>query len=73
MIRKKPNKPRRRLAVQAAAMRQKGYVTPIEASKIGGCARVTIYFWMNTGKIKHKRMGGARYVNLASLREYLAG
>lgn len=56
---------------QVVQMQKRGFITAAAAAEIAGVARVTIYYWLNTGKVRAVKKGEARYVDRQSLREYL--
>jgi excisionase family DNA binding protein len=50
-----------------------GYVTASDAASRLGKSRPTIYRWLNTGKLSGLRIGGTRFVELASLGRVVEG
>lgn len=56
---------------QAERMRRRGYVPVAEAAKRAGVTTSAVYQWLDGGAVKGARVGPARYVNVASLDDYL--
>lgn len=50
---------------------QEGYVTVSDAASIAGVNIVTVYRWIDRRWIKGDRIGRARFVNLASLKNFI--
>ena len=48
-----------------------GYEKASPLARRLGVSVQTLYRWVDTGKVRGTKVGGTRYVHIASLREYL--
>ena len=62
---------RRRLPIETIA--ELAWARIADAMRVVPASRSTIYNWMEDGLVRSRRIGGARYVDMQSLREFIEG